>query len=146
MRQESMVVLDAELKRLRDGAFEAWKIYMAWYTWFFGANLIVLGWVLTKDFNSATSLNTRVLAAVWIIFNAAGVVSTLRLRAFTRDVTSRTDDICQKINAAVRHIGVDVELTSGYAGRLSAWGAGANAVSLSVNVLVWTYVFFWVAG
>ncbi len=34
---DAFAVLEGELKRLREGAFEAWKTYMSWYTWFFGS-------------------------------------------------------------------------------------------------------------
>lgn len=138
--EKVLVVLEAELKRLRDGAFEAWKIYISWYTWFFGGNLLVLGWVLTRKAGVAETVNVAVLAAAGIVFNLSAIVATLRLQSFTREVARRAAAICEQINAAVRDMGVTAEMTSGFAGRFGNWGAGANAVMLFGNVAVWLYV------
>lgn len=138
---DALVILEGELKRLREGAFEAWKTYMSWYTWFFGANLIVLGWILTKPKEAPQPRNVRVLAAVWIIFNVAGLISTLRLRTFSAGIAARAEEVCQLMNERLLPLNLKASPSSGFAGHLSWWGATANAASLLANVLVWAYVF-----
>jgi hypothetical protein len=133
-------MVESELKRLREAAFESWKIYMTWYTWFFGANLIVLGWLLAKPYGEVDPWNGVVLAAVWVIFNGAGVVSTLRLRAFTQHVAARAGALSERLMEEARSQGLLVDLSSGFAGEFGRWGAGANAFSLAVNVLIWVFL------
>jgi hypothetical protein len=87
MNELEAAVLENELKRIQVGVFDAWRIYRTWYTWFIGANLVVLGWMFTQGADSPKSREIALLSVAWIIFNFTGVVSSPRLRSFTMQAT-----------------------------------------------------------
>jgi hypothetical protein len=37
-----------ELKLLQDSYFRTWTIYVNWYTWFFGWNILAFSWIMTS--------------------------------------------------------------------------------------------------
>jgi hypothetical protein len=141
MNDDVLVALDAELKRLRDTVFESWKVYMSWYTWFFGANLLVLGWILTRKADAPSATNVRILALTWIVFNLLGTVGTFQVRTFTETMSTRADLVCRLINERTGSMPGGFTLSSGLAGRLTKWAAVANGASLIANATVWLYVF-----
>jgi hypothetical protein len=139
---ETVPILEKELQRLRDGAYEVWRTYTSWYTWFFGANLIVLGWVLTSKAGMMDPTNIRLLAGMWIAFDLSAFISTLRLREFCVKSTRQADTICHALNERLAPLKLGVEVSSGFAGRLSSWGAAANALSLLAIGIIWAVVFY----
>ena len=46
--QTALTILQAELTRLRDATMEAWRGYLTWFTWFYGTQTLVLGWLVIK--------------------------------------------------------------------------------------------------
>ena len=137
-----LTVIENELKRLQIGVTETWKIYMAWYTWFFGANLIVLGWIFTQPITSSAVRDPKsvaMLAISWIFFNGLGIANSLRVRKYTMDVSQQTQKLSRSITESSP---VDLELDSnlGFPNNLGSFGALANAASLFVNTCLWLYL------
>ena len=137
-------VFENELQRIQSGVFDAWRIYMTWYTWFFGANLIVLGWIFTKPGEPVQSFDFTVLALAWIVFNATGIVSTLRLRTFTMKSSANAFELVTEIAIGAGYDADEEKLTSnlGIPSELGNVGALANAFALSINIALWLYLAF----
>ena len=140
MDQSHIPVIEGELRRLRDGLFDAWKVYMSWYTWFFGANLIVLGWIFTQS-PEPEPKNMKILAASWALFNLTGFIASLRVRSYTLWAKDRAEELCEKLKKEVQALQVSVEPTSGFPSELFSFGAAASSLSLAVNICLWGYLF-----
>ena len=140
MDQLQATVVENELKRIQTGVFDAWRIYMTWYTWFFGANLVVLGWIFTRETAPLESRNVAILAVAWIAFNITGVISTWRLRSFTMQATTQA----AKLGAALATLvpeSRNLDSNLGFPSDLGNAGALANALSLAINICLWSYLF-----
>jgi hypothetical protein len=130
--------LRAEVSAIRGSLFEAWKIYMNWYTWFFGANLLVLGWLFTAA-KPPSELNMRLIGGAWIFFNSIGTVTSLRIRTYTLEASAGINSLTSLLNQTS---GWSFKVTSNlsFPERLGALAALFNALALSVNIALWIYI------
>jgi hypothetical protein len=132
-------IIENELKRIQVAVFEAWKIYMTWYTWFFGANLLVLGWIFTRGTNPIKPRDIVLLAGAWIIFNIFGIVSSMRLRAFTLKAKDQGATLSRRLAESTESKSMLVS-DLGFPSELGRFGALANAISLGINCVLWLYL------
>jgi len=141
MDQLQATLIENEIKRIQTGIFEAWKLYMTWYTWFFGANLLALGWLYTQASSvGGPKRSMAILAAAFMIFNLSGVISSIRIRSYTMKATAKAKElscVLQKSNPTV--VGLDSNL--GFPSDLGRHGATVNAVSLFISLGLWLYLF-----
>jgi hypothetical protein len=56
------------------------ELYMSWYTFFVGANLLVMGWFHSKDVKTSPSLNA--LSGLFAFLNICGVGSSIVLMRY----------------------------------------------------------------
>lgn len=138
MTEKEIEALRSELAAIRTGLFEAWKIYMSWYTWFFGANLFVLGWFFTGN-KSPGGANIIILAIAWCFFNILGTATSLKLREYTLEASSETKQLAETFNNSVEWA-FHIKATASFPERLGALAATFNALALTVNVAMWIYV------
>jgi hypothetical protein len=136
---QQATIVENELKRLQLGLFETWRLYMSWYTWFFGANLIVLGWMLTRNDNAIDGIGAIILSSAWIIFNTTGFISTLRLRLHSITVTQKAESL-SAILANVMPDCDSLKSNLGFPNDVGNIGLIANAISLLINILMWSYL------
>jgi len=135
-----------ELSRLRESVMGAWTVYMSWYTWFFGANLIVLGWIFSSTDVvecSDSKLNSQymtILASAWMFFNLLGLASTFILRQHTMRMSGLADVVCADLEAQLKAKKSAIRPSASFTGRLGGWGAVANGSSLAVNFFLWGYL------
>jgi hypothetical protein len=139
MDQLQASVVENELKRIQTGVFDAWRLYMTWYTWFFGANLVVLGWIFTRGTAPLEPRNVAILAVAWILFNITGVVSTWRLRSLTMQATKQAAKLGALLATLVPESS-DLNSNLGFPADLGNAGALANALSLTINICLWFYL------
>jgi hypothetical protein len=120
---------------------QAWQIYMTWYTWFFGANLIVLGWLFTQSAEPLQQRHVRLLCIGWIVFNVTGVASTIRLMMFSRRATRKGAQLSSRLADTVSG-GVAFDPLCSFPTELGDVGALGNLISLAINIGLWTYLMF----
>lgn len=139
MDESEIQIIENELQRIQKGVFESWRIYMSWYTWFFGANLIVLGWIFTKEVKADLAAAITVFSAAWIIFNIMGIVSAIRLQSYTRvaakealHLTHRLAELAGSSKEQHKNLGFPLDLA-----RVAGF---ANAAALLVVVVLWLYL------
>ena len=140
MNELEAAVVENELKRIQAGVFDAWCIYMTWYTWFFGANLIVLGWIFTQGMNPLKPRDVALLSAAWMIFNLSGVISSLRLRSFTMQAIAQALELSRTLAPLVT-AKVKLDSNLGFPSDLGNVGALANVLALGINICLWLYLF-----
>ena len=139
MNQLQATLVGDELNRIQTGVFDAWRIYMNWYTWFFGANLIVLGWIFTQGTKPLEPRSVAILAIAWIVFNITDVISTWRLRIYTMRATAQTAKLSALLATLVPERS-ELRSDLGFPADLGNAGALANALSLTINICLWDYV------
>ncbi len=122
---------------LRGSFFDTWKVYMQWYTWFFGANLFVLGWVYTKpEIWEIHAARIRVLSGAWIFFNILGLVTAILLGRYTQSIIVHTEkSLSQGEPSSVS----ETQLL--FPRSIGVFGGYATAATIAVNILMWAYVF-----
>ena len=74
MDDTQIKLIETITQQIRIGLIDVWKIYMSWFTWFFGANLLIIGWIFTSD-KPMGPTKTVILAGAWLIFNATGLLT-----------------------------------------------------------------------
>jgi hypothetical protein len=55
------------------------EIYMSWYTFFFTANLVIMGWCFGKESPSRHHRPLMVIAGLFSFLNLMGAVSTMKV-------------------------------------------------------------------
>ena len=132
-------IIENELGRIQKGIFDSWNVFMSWYTWFFGANLLVLGWIFTKGITSTGKQEIILLSLAWIFFNILGIVTSLRLWSYSREAS---DEAKRLAHCIIELVGSNKEQHKnlGFPRDLASFGGIANAAALFVNLLLWLYV------
>lgn len=97
MEQHHLDLVRSELEAIRDSLLKIWAIYMTWYTWFFGANLLVIGWLFTAD-HPPTAERTMLLSLAWIVFNTTGLISSLKMRSYTTAASRHAAQLVDVVN------------------------------------------------
>jgi hypothetical protein len=139
--QTAVVLLQAELTRLRDSSGEAWRSYMGWFTWFFTTQVVFVGWVITKTPDLSKVAETAVvMAAAFMMLNLLGVVQAARQRAYCELQRKRAEVICKQLSTCAEKSGLAVEITSGFASDLVDSALKVFAVVLSASAVMWLYV------
>ena len=65
---------------LNEGVYKIWGLYITWYTWFFGSNLIVLSWIFLNQGNSPSfDENKASVCAIWVVMNFLGTTTSVML-------------------------------------------------------------------
>ncbi len=132
-------IIEAELQRIQNGVFDSWKIYMSWYTWFFGANLLVLGWIFTKNIGAKFNEAIVIFSAAWIFFNILGIISALRLQSYSQFAANEAQSLAHRM-ADISGYSKEVHKNLGFPLDLAKVGGYANAAALLVNVGLWLYL------
>jgi len=141
--QLALGLLQAELTRLRESSGDAWRSYLQWFTWFFTAQIVLFGWVLTKKPGEVLKpLDVSVMAAVLTTLNMLAVLAALRQRAFRRLQSRRSDTICRSMSNYAEQAGLQIEITSGFSDDLVQSAFGAFIVALLATVVMWLYVVY----
>lgn len=130
--------VERELSRMQNGLFDSWKVYMTWYTWFFGANLIVLGWLFSSNIKISAD-RSLFLSGAWFVANLTGAIATWRLMRFTEECKSKARELVTVITkSAPGELAFDPEFS--FPAALGSVGAKANILALLINMLLWSYL------
>ena|SRR5437764_405262 len=139
--QAVLGILQFELARLRDATIEVWKNYLTLFTWFYGTQVLVLGWITTKKQDALDETNITTLAAATVVLNLLSLIATLRYRSFCAAQAERSNAICREIAKQTTAFGLEIEITSGVASDLIRFGFDVGAVAFSIAIIIWLYVF-----
>ena len=136
----ALTLLQAELARLQDASTETSRRHHTWFTWFYGTQILLLGWFVTMKDAHANSGDIRVLASALIIINILFVISTLHIRAFDARQASKAATICRAIEQRASGVGLAFDVTSGVASEITHPVLGIACVALVIAVTGWLYV------
>jgi hypothetical protein len=139
--QEAFAILQAELTRLRDATLEAWRGYLTWFTWFFGTQTLVLGWIMTKKQELPSGTNMIVLTGATAVLNLVAILAALKIRSFAASQIKRADVICGVMADRAEASGLKINITSGFPGDFIRLAGGMGAGALATGVAVWLYLF-----
>lgn len=104
--------------RLQRGIVATWTLYLGWFVWFFGAQVVLL--YLRID--ATDGPGQRLSAILWMVYNASGIVITLCVAAYTFRLYRKQSRV-------------------GFPIAFAALGACLNAVSLAGNFVLWHHVY-----
>jgi hypothetical protein len=68
-----------EINELSEWGRKIIEIYMSWYTFFFTANLVIMGWCFGKESRSQDRRPLIFIAGLFSFLNLMGAVSTLKV-------------------------------------------------------------------
>lgn len=124
-----------EIVLLNEGVYKIWSLYISWYTWFFGANLLVLSWLFTNQ-SSAFHANKASVCGIWVVMNGLGATTSILLSLHSIHINRRIRDL-------LRARGPDtlVEADDILPRRMTAWGGIANAIALMINAALWAALY-----
>ena len=74
-----MIAPTAEINEVNEWGRKIIEIYMSWYTFFFTANLVIMGWCFGKESRSHDSKPLIFIASLFSFLNLMGAVSTMRV-------------------------------------------------------------------
>ena len=136
----ALTLLQAELARLQETSTETSRRHNTWFTWFYGTQILLLGWFVTKKDADATVVDIRVLAAALIIVNILFVISTLHIRAFDARQARKAATICRAIEQRASGVGLAFDVTSGVANEITHPVLGIACIALVIAMAGWSYV------
>lgn len=134
---KNIAVVMAERGRTLDLLTEMWKLFMSWYTFFFTANLVSLGWALTSE--SIKSSSIVALSIFWCIINVSGTISCMVARKRTVSVREQILSMEATLNEAQDDHRFQ-ESFSPFPFGVAVYASLANAFSLVASFAVWIYI------
>lgn len=125
--------LQAELTRVRDSVVTGWQNYHTWSLWFHGLQVGALGWILVQGVRPP---NVRALAMFAIVLNVVTLYAALRVRSFVTLQTDRADAVCRRMAERTRLAGLDIEITSGFPGRLFLLSGSITVAVCAIAIVI----------
>ncbi|MEA2339591.1 MAG: hypothetical protein QOE82_3598 [Thermoanaerobaculia bacterium] len=139
--QAAFALLQAELTRIRDSTLEAWRGFLTWFTWFFGTQTLVVGWIMTRKEELPSGTNMIALTAATATLNIIGILAALNLRSFAALQMKRADAIGRAIAERAEASGLSIDITSGFPGDFIRLASAMGAGALITAVVLWSYLF-----
>lgn len=135
----SIIDLDVEeAKIIQKGYLKIWQVFMYWFTWFFGADLLAMSWVVTaRNFHGWPG---SVLAAVWIVCAILGIVVCILMGIYTKRTSERFEALAERSRPLANR---EVSLMLGNIVTSYAWIASALALVLTIPAWIILLVTFW---
>ena len=136
----AFAALQAELARLRDSVVTGWQAYHSWSIWFHGIQVVALGWIIAQGGLGPDVVRT--LAGVGVVLNLITLYCALRVRSFVASQSHRAEAVCRRMSEHTRSAGLDLEITSGFPGRLIrlsgtiTMGVCAVAIGICVYLII----------
>lgn len=69
----------AEINEVSEWGRKIVEVYMTWYTFFFTANLVIMGWCFGKESRGHAHRPLIVISSLFFFLNLMGAVSTMRV-------------------------------------------------------------------
>ncbi len=121
-----------ELRLLQDSSLRVWQMYMNWFTWFVGASLLALSWVLTSQ---KPIENLVVALASLMSFNSVlGIGAVFFMSAYHNEIHRRGEVLAEAIVTQPPDIGAVLGDT------IKRYARWATAATLAALLIVWVYV------
>ena len=117
-----------ELKLLQDTAMKIWSMYVNWFTWSLGANLLAISWIIASKTDPKPELIVG-LGIVMSIALALSLIGCFRARRFFEDMETRA-----------RHLTVDrpnINIHLIFGGVLARSASMLIPATLLVVLLAW---------
>jgi len=125
-----------EIILVNEGVYKIWDMYVTFYTWFFGANLLALSWMFSIAEAPAFTANKGMICGIWVVMNLFTTATTLMLSYHSYRMNKRINDLLASRGSASLVEADDIlPLT------MTTWGGIANAFSLIINAVLWTVLY-----
>ena len=124
----------AEIKILQDAWIKIWQMYMTWFTWHFGINVVGLGWALSRDLKSNDlRLQAGTGALLMVFFATLTIFVALKMRGFHIATAERARSL---------ELGVHHSLIFGEP--LARYACFATLVANIAILIAWVFAFGWI--
>lgn len=122
-----------ELRIIQDTYTKIWQIYMSWYTWFLGFNLLAMSWIISS--NTVRGDLAIALAILMVFFLFLGVTTSIIMGWYSNKVTKKILSIKSgpggnDSTAPVFLIGAPI----------MKYAAIATAATQVANIVAWVYL------
>ncbi len=122
---------------LNEGVYKIWSLYITWYTWFFGSNLIVLSWIfVNKGQTSSFNDNKAFVCGIWVVMNLLGTTTSVMLSLHSHRINRRIRDLI-----GVSEPSVPVRANDILPNDMTTWGGLANALALVIMGGLWAALY-----
>ena len=78
---------------LNEGVYKIWGLYITWYTWFFGSNLIVLSWIFVNKQAPSFESNKASVCGIWVVMNVLGTTTSTLLALHSYRINRRIREL-----------------------------------------------------
>ena len=123
-----------ELRILQDSSMKIWQLYLTWFAWFFGMNVVALSWVLTND--KAHGNLVISLAVLMVLFLVLGIGATLAFRTYYLATLTRAD----AVGLLMGQDCPDIRLIFG--GAIARYSILTHPVGFALEICAWLYVAY----
>lgn len=130
----SLAILESELKRIREGALDVFRLYLTWFQWCFTTSIVVLGLVVT---NKLPPVAFGTIAGAMIVIHGLGIIASLRVRSFFARECTRANIVCASMTEHARQLDLHVPMTSGLSRDITTTSMTAFTVALAVILAAW---------
>jgi apolipoprotein N-acyltransferase len=123
-----------ELRLLQDSSMKIWQMYLTWFAWFFGINVLAISWVLTNT--TARGELVVSLAILMILFLLLGIGATMKFKSYCTNINLRAHELSKSIG----NDRPDVHLIFG--GQITRYAVQTHPIGFGLEVLAWLYVAY----
>ncbi|RXH14857.1 hypothetical protein [Bradyrhizobium guangzhouense] len=127
-----------EAKLIQRGYLKIWEMFVHWFTWFFGADLLSMSWVLTSRTIHGRPLFA--IAATWVACTCIGIVLCLKMRSFTNTAMKRLEALAADPSKLGDR---SISLMLGYLVMSYAWKGAVGALIVTIPAWLVILLTFW---
>ncbi len=126
-----------DAKLIQTGFMKVWEIFMHFFTWFFGASLLTMSWVVTGTHVHGGPLVA--LGLTWLAGAVLGMLACYLVGKYTRLTQARLRELFESHN---RLRDSSVSLVTGFIVTNYAWKATGIALAMTVPAWIFLMCFF----
>jgi hypothetical protein len=127
-----------EAKMIQAGFLKIWEIFFHWFTWFFGANLLTMSWVVTGTHVHGAPL--AALGLTWIACTVLGLIACYQVGEYTRRTDRRMSALVVDPNQLRdRSVSLMIALN------VTRYASKATVAALAITIPAWLFLmyYFW---
>ena len=142
LSDRALELLKSQIQELNEYFRFTWTVYLSWYTFFVGLNLVAL----TFFHQIEKSPNRLFVAFAFLVFNLLGVITALWLYAYTKAAVERQDKTRRHLwneAASPEEIqNLDQFFASTPPAGIAKWAVVGNSVTLVLFIVIWAFLLF----
>jgi hypothetical protein len=126
-----------DAKLIQAGFLKNWDMFIHWFTWFFGANLLTMSWVVTGTHIHGGPLIA--LSLTWIVCTLIGMYLCRLMGKYTQS----TNELLKELFTSPNQLrDSSVSLVTGFMLTNYAWKGAMSALAITIPSWIFLLIYY----